>query len=80
MDFVGMLRALMDERGLGVRALARPFLSHGLIDHVLAHIPAAMPGGPARDTPWPQLPPGFAITSTRRVEGFAQVQAQRPER
>jgi diaminohydroxyphosphoribosylaminopyrimidine deaminase/5-amino-6-(5-phosphoribosylamino)uracil reductase len=73
----GGVRNLLLDGGL---ALAGPFLGHGLIDHVLAHIPAIMPGSPASDMPWPQLPPGFGITSTQRVEGFAQVQAQRAER
>jgi diaminohydroxyphosphoribosylaminopyrimidine deaminase/5-amino-6-(5-phosphoribosylamino)uracil reductase len=73
----GGVRSLLLDGGL---ALAGPFLAHGLIDHVFAHIPATVSGIPAREMPWPQLPPGFAITSTRKIKSFAQVQAQRTER
>jgi diaminohydroxyphosphoribosylaminopyrimidine deaminase/5-amino-6-(5-phosphoribosylamino)uracil reductase len=72
----GVRNLLLD----GALTLAEPFLRHGLIDHVLAHVPATMSGSSAKSTPWPQLPPGFTITSTRKVDGFAQVQARRAAR
>jgi hypothetical protein len=28
-------------------------------------------------TPWPLLPPGFAITKTGRIAGFVRVDAER---
>jgi diaminohydroxyphosphoribosylaminopyrimidine deaminase/5-amino-6-(5-phosphoribosylamino)uracil reductase len=68
------VRNLLLDGGL---ILAGPFLDHGLIDHVLAHVPATESSSPAGNVPWPQLPPRFTIVGTARVDGFAQIRAQR---
>ncbi len=57
---------------------AQPFLAQGLIDRVCAYLPVGgAPGVSQGDRPWPQLPPGFSITATTRLDGFVRIDAQR---
>ena len=73
--YEGGVRNLLLDGGLD---LAAPYLDAHLVDHVLAYIPDdAGSLHASEDLPWPQLPPGFTITGTARIEGFARVEARR---
>jgi diaminohydroxyphosphoribosylaminopyrimidine deaminase/5-amino-6-(5-phosphoribosylamino)uracil reductase len=73
----GGVRSLVLDGGLNIAA---PYLADHLIDHVLAYIPDDTGSLHAsEDLPWPQLPPGFTITGTTRIEGYVRVEAQRSE-
>jgi diaminohydroxyphosphoribosylaminopyrimidine deaminase/5-amino-6-(5-phosphoribosylamino)uracil reductase len=71
----GGVRCLLLAGGLD---LAAPFLAEGLVDRVCAYLPAEnAPQQSAAVSPWPLVPPGFAITAVARVEGFVRVEARR---
>jgi diaminohydroxyphosphoribosylaminopyrimidine deaminase / 5-amino-6-(5-phosphoribosylamino)uracil reductase len=62
----------------GELSVAAPFLAEKLIDRVIAYLPDGKASQrPDMSTPWPFLPPGFAITKTDRIAGFVRVDAQR---
>jgi diaminohydroxyphosphoribosylaminopyrimidine deaminase/5-amino-6-(5-phosphoribosylamino)uracil reductase len=70
----GGVRNLLLRGGLDV---AGPFLDQQLVDHIVAYVPIGHePQNPAASHPWPQLPPGFGITSVSKIDGFAQIKAQ----
>jgi diaminohydroxyphosphoribosylaminopyrimidine deaminase / 5-amino-6-(5-phosphoribosylamino)uracil reductase len=73
--YVSGVRNLLLHGGLDV---AEPFLDHQLIDRVVAYVPDSYePQSPAAPLPWPQLPPGFAISGVGKVDGFARIEAER---
>lgn len=69
------VRILLLSGGLSVAA---PFLAEKLIDRVIAYLPDGKASHrPDTSTPWPLLPPGFAITKTDRIAGCVRVDAER---
>lgn len=72
--YEGGVRRLLLDGGLDV---AGPFLAAGAVDRVLAYTPA---GGASRRPsgvlPWPELPPGFAVTGAARAGGLVRVEAR----
>jgi diaminohydroxyphosphoribosylaminopyrimidine deaminase/5-amino-6-(5-phosphoribosylamino)uracil reductase len=75
--YEGGVRQLVLAGGLEVAA---PFLAAGLVDRVLAYLPHGKASRrPGTANPWPLLPPGFAITSARRVGEYVQIEGQ-PEK
>lgn len=71
----GGARQLLLDGGL---ALSEPFLAARLIDRLLAYIPDPSPSRkPQASLPWPQLPPGFAITGAARLPGYVRILAHR---
>jgi diaminohydroxyphosphoribosylaminopyrimidine deaminase/5-amino-6-(5-phosphoribosylamino)uracil reductase len=75
--YEGGVRQLMLAGGLEVAA---PFLAAGLVDRVLAYLPRGKASRrPGMVKPWPLLPPGFTITSAKRVGEYVQIEGQ-PEK
>lgn len=65
------IRHLVLSGGLDVAA---GFLGAGLIDRVLAYLPDGPASRrPGTGSPWPLLPPGFAITAVTRIDGFVRI-------
>jgi diaminohydroxyphosphoribosylaminopyrimidine deaminase / 5-amino-6-(5-phosphoribosylamino)uracil reductase len=62
---------------IGGLEMAGPFLAAGLIDRVLAHLPRGKASHrPGTANPWPLLPPGFAVTSAKRVGEYVQIEGK----
>ncbi|HUZ36318.1 MAG TPA: bifunctional diaminohydroxyphosphoribosylaminopyrimidine deaminase/5-amino-6-(5-phosphoribosylamino)uracil reductase RibD [Streptosporangiaceae bacterium] len=72
--YEGGVRQLVLAGGLD---MAEPFLAAGLVDQVLAYVPEGRASRrPGIASPWPLLPPGFAITRAKRVGGYVQIEGQ----
>jgi diaminohydroxyphosphoribosylaminopyrimidine deaminase/5-amino-6-(5-phosphoribosylamino)uracil reductase len=73
----GGVRRLLLHGGPG---LADAFLRSGIVDRVLAYVPEGPASSrPANPLPWPELPPGFSVTSAARTTGgLVRIEA-RPE-
>jgi len=75
--YQGGVRRLLLQGG---EDLASPFLASSIVDRVLAYAPEAAPSHrPAGDRAWPELPPGFAITSAARISSLVRIEARRSE-
>lgn len=60
--------------------LAAPFIAAGVLDRVLAYAPEGHPSHrPADFLPWPELPPGFTVTSAARTGGLVRIEARRDQ-
>ncbi len=60
--------------------LAVPFIAAGVLDRVLAYAPEGRPSHrPADFLPWPELPPGFTVTSAARTGGLVRIEARRDQ-
>jgi diaminohydroxyphosphoribosylaminopyrimidine deaminase/5-amino-6-(5-phosphoribosylamino)uracil reductase len=73
--YVGGVRRLLLHGGAG---LAAPFIAAGVLDRVIAYAPEGHASHrPASSLPWPELPPGFAVTGAARTGGLVRIEARR---
>jgi diaminohydroxyphosphoribosylaminopyrimidine deaminase/5-amino-6-(5-phosphoribosylamino)uracil reductase len=64
----------------GGQDLAIPFIAAGALDRVLAYAPEGLASHrPADVLPWPELPPGFAVTGAARTGGLVRIEARRDQ-
>ena len=73
--YEGGVRRLLLHGGPG---LAAPFIAAGVLDRVIAYAPEGHASHrPAGSLPWPELPPGFAVTGAARTGGLVRIEARR---
>jgi diaminohydroxyphosphoribosylaminopyrimidine deaminase / 5-amino-6-(5-phosphoribosylamino)uracil reductase len=60
--------------------LAAPFIAAGALDRVVAYAPEGLASRRPGDVlPWPELPPGFAVTGAARTGGLVRIEARRDQ-
>ncbi len=60
--------------------LAVPFITAGALDRVIAYAPEGISSHrPADFLPWPQLPPGFAVTGAAKTGELIRIEARRDQ-